>query len=139
MRWHKTTITSLSVFEAPQLNSHAGLSMAQTGFTQADIRIPQLSRLGSLLISEDRSRSTNGNNPPRTTSPLPTDSFSFPLRRPMSASDYQTQLQSPYFRPRSLTPRQQTIFSDSLTTPNATPNPLNKDAKTSADGNQYKR
>ena len=130
---------TLSVFEAPQLDSHAGLSMAQTGCTQADIRTPQLSRLGSLLISDHRSRSTNGNNPPHTTSPLPTDSFSFPLRRPMSASDYQTQLQSPYFRPRSLTPRQQTAFSDSLTTPTAAPNPLNKDATTSADGNQYKR
>ena len=67
-----------SVSEAPQLDSRVGLSMTQTGFAHADIRTPQLSRIGSLLISEDRSSSTNETKPPGTTSPLPTDPFSSP-------------------------------------------------------------
>lgn len=126
---------TLSVSEAHQLDSQAGLSVTQTGYNQTDIRTPQLSQLGSLLISEDRSRSTNGTKPSGTTSPLPTDSFSSPLHRSMSASDYQAQLQSQYVRPRSLTLRQRTAFPDSLTTPNAAPAPLNKDDIALSDGN----
>lgn len=130
---------TLNTFEAPQLDSRVELSMTQTCFTQADIRTPQLSRLGSLLISEDRSRSTNGTRPPGTTSPLPTDPFSSLRHRSMSASDSQAQLQSPYLRPRPLTPRQQTPLPDSLITPNAAPTPLNKGATASADGDQDER
>lgn len=113
---------TLSVFEAPRLESGT--------------RTPQLSRLGSVLISEDRSRSTNGTFPPGTTSPLPTDPFSSPTHRSISASDYQARLQPPYIRPRSLTPRQQTAFPDNVTNSNAAPTPLNKQAADSADGGQ---
>lgn len=111
---------TLSVFEAPRLES--------------DTRTSQ--RLGSVLISEDRSRSTNGTFPPGTTSPLPTDPFSSPTHRSISASDYQARLQPPYIRPRSLTPRQQTGFPDNVTNSNAAPTPLNKQAADSADGGQ---
>lgn len=100
---------TLSVFEAPQLDS--------------DTRTSQLSRLGSLLISEDRSRSTNGTFPSGTTSPLSPDPFSSPSHRPISASDYQARLQPPYIRPSSLTPRQQTAFPENITNPNAAPTP----------------
>lgn len=113
---------TLSVFEAPQLDS--------------DTRTPQLSRLGSLLISEDRSRSTNGTIPPGTTLPLPMDHFSSPTHRSISASDYQARLQPPYIRPRSLTPRQQTAFPDNVANSNAAPTPLNRQAADSADGGQ---
>lgn len=50
--------------------------------------------------------------------------LSLPLT--MSASDYPAQLQSPYLRPRPLTPRQQTPLPNSLTNPNAAPTPLTR-------------
>ncbi|MCJ1347790.1 pH-response regulator protein palH/rim21 [Peltigera leucophlebia] len=130
---------TLSAFEAPQLDSRVGLSMTQTVPTQADIRTPQLPRLGSLLIFKDRSRSTDRTKPPSTTSPLPTVPFSSPQYRSMSASDHQTQLQSPHLRPRSLAPRQLTPLSDSLTTLNAAPTSLIKDATASTAGDQDER
>lgn len=90
-----------SVFEVPQLDSQARLSMTQTGFTQADVRTPQLSRFASLLVSEDRSRSTNGTIPPSMTLPLSTEPLSSPRHRSISASDYQARLQSPCIRPEA--------------------------------------
>lgn len=116
---------TLSVFEAPQ--------------PDPDTRTPQLSRLGSLLISDDRSRSTNRTIPPGTTSPLPTDPFSSPTHQSISASDYQARLQPPYIRPRSLTPRQQTAFPDNVTSSNAAPTRLNNQAADPADGGQVEK
>lgn len=111
---------TLSASGVPQLDS--------------DTRTPQLSQLGSFLVSEDRSRSTNVTFPPGTTSPLSPDPFPFPTHRSISASDYQARLQPPYIMPSSLTPRQQTEFPDNVTNPNAASTPINRQAADSADG-----